>query len=167
MGTRGLFLEAAFGLLLLSIPLLAFPAMLYLPCAYIFVGKFLFGPAISALYRDPDTCSGKGLDQRGGNSMKTLRSFLATTTLFAISSAGWLYGYSVQVRGKGILVDGKPFTVKGMHTVPGVREQDLRLIRSMNVNTIFVSDPPTYVLRPRAASRSLREWVAWGSSPQA
>jgi GT2 family glycosyltransferase len=51
----GLLLEAAFGLLLLCIPLLLFPPMLYLPCAYIFVGKFLFGPAISLLYRDPGT----------------------------------------------------------------------------------------------------------------
>jgi hypothetical protein len=51
----GLRLEAAFGVVLLSIPLFVFPPLLYLPCAYIFVGKFLFGPAISVLYRDPST----------------------------------------------------------------------------------------------------------------
>lgn len=45
-------LEAIFGLVLLLVPLVAFPPMLYLPCAYVFVGKFLFGPAISLLYRD-------------------------------------------------------------------------------------------------------------------
>jgi len=48
-------LEAAFGIALLSVPLFIFPPLLYLPCAYIFVGKFLFGPAISVLYRDPTT----------------------------------------------------------------------------------------------------------------
>ena len=50
----GLFLEAAFGIALLSVPLFVFPPVLYLPCAYIFVGKFLFGPAISLFYRDQE-----------------------------------------------------------------------------------------------------------------
>lgn len=47
-----LVIEAVLGLLLLLVPLFVFPPMLYLPCAYIFVGKFLFGPTISLLYRD-------------------------------------------------------------------------------------------------------------------
>jgi hypothetical protein len=44
--------EAIFGLVLLLAPLITFPALLYFPCTYVFVGKFLFGPAISLLYRD-------------------------------------------------------------------------------------------------------------------
>lgn len=47
-----LLLEAIFGLALFTAPLLSFPAVLYLPCAYVFAGKFLFGPAIAIAYRD-------------------------------------------------------------------------------------------------------------------
>jgi len=68
----------------------------------------------------------------------------------------------VEVRGKAIYVDERPFTVKGIYfgpwragTGPGKGypyptaeqiEQDLLLIRSLNVNTILVTDPPGYVL---------------------
>lgn len=47
--------EACFGLALLSVPLLTMPAVLYMPCSYLFVGKFLFGPAMSVLYDDEKT----------------------------------------------------------------------------------------------------------------
>ena len=47
-----LLLEAAFGLTLLSVPLVYFPELLFLPCWFLFAGKFLFGPALSLLYRD-------------------------------------------------------------------------------------------------------------------
>lgn len=50
-----LFLEAAFGLLLLSVPIIYMPELLFLPCWFLFAGKFLFGPALSLVYRDdPD-----------------------------------------------------------------------------------------------------------------
>jgi 1,2-diacylglycerol 3-beta-glucosyltransferase len=51
-GHRTLVGEACFGLALLSVPLLTVPAVLYMPCSYLFVGKFLFGPAMSLLYDD-------------------------------------------------------------------------------------------------------------------
>jgi hypothetical protein len=47
-----LFAEAAFGLLLLAVPILYFPELLYFPCWFLFAGKFLFGPALSLIYRD-------------------------------------------------------------------------------------------------------------------
>jgi hypothetical protein len=47
-----LFAEAGFGLALLGVPILYLPELLYLPCWFLFAGKFLFGPALSALYRD-------------------------------------------------------------------------------------------------------------------
>ena len=47
-----LFGEAAFGLLLLIVPLAYFPELLFLPCWYLFAGKFLFGPGLSLLYQD-------------------------------------------------------------------------------------------------------------------
>jgi len=47
-----LLLEAGFGLALMSVPLIYFPELLFLPCWFLFAGKFLFGPALSLLYRD-------------------------------------------------------------------------------------------------------------------
>jgi 1,2-diacylglycerol 3-beta-glucosyltransferase len=47
-----LFVEAAFGLVLLMIPIIYLPELLYLPCWFLFAGKFLFGPALSLVYRD-------------------------------------------------------------------------------------------------------------------
>src|SRR4030095_2377707 len=51
-GNLGLIVEALYGILLLSIPAISFPALMYLPCSYLFGGKFLFGPTISILYDD-------------------------------------------------------------------------------------------------------------------
>jgi 1,2-diacylglycerol 3-beta-glucosyltransferase len=47
-----LFAEAAFGLMLLAVPIMLLPELLYLPCWFLFAGKFLFAPALSLLYRD-------------------------------------------------------------------------------------------------------------------
>jgi cellulose synthase/poly-beta-1,6-N-acetylglucosamine synthase-like glycosyltransferase len=52
---RFLVAEACFGLALLCVPLFSVPAVLYMPCTYLFVGKFLFGPAMSVLYDDNRT----------------------------------------------------------------------------------------------------------------
>ena len=47
--------EAAFGLSLLLVPIIYLPELLYFPCWFVFGGKFLFGPALSLVYRDdPD-----------------------------------------------------------------------------------------------------------------
>ncbi len=48
----GVMYEALFGLALLLAALALAPELLYQPCSYLFLGKFLFGPAISLLYRD-------------------------------------------------------------------------------------------------------------------
>jgi GT2 family glycosyltransferase len=47
-----LFGEAVFGVLLLIVPIIYLPELLYLPCWFLFAGKFLFGPALSLVYRD-------------------------------------------------------------------------------------------------------------------
>jgi 1,2-diacylglycerol 3-beta-glucosyltransferase len=48
----GLLAESIFGVALLAVPIVYFPELLYLPCWFLFAGKFLFGPALSLLYRD-------------------------------------------------------------------------------------------------------------------
>lgn len=68
----------------------------------------------------------------------------------------------IRVQDRKILVDGKPFYVKGIHYGPWrpktgpnkgyafpsaeLVEQDLALIRSANANAILLHDPPPYVL---------------------
>lgn len=44
--------EASFGVVLLAVPVAYLPEILYLPCWFLFAGKFLFGPALSLTYRD-------------------------------------------------------------------------------------------------------------------
>jgi cellulose synthase/poly-beta-1,6-N-acetylglucosamine synthase-like glycosyltransferase len=159
----GLLGEALFGLLLLCVPLLTDFPMIYFPCFYLFAGKFLFGPAISVLYEDQ-----RQQPQRRIHARK-IALFATAALLFAIpaalvvlvrASAGEAPG--VQIRGKTLYVDGKPFLIKGMHygpwrpgtgpnknypyPAPGLIDSDLKLIREMNVNTILVVDPPNYVL---------------------
>jgi len=69
---------------------------------------------------------------------------------------------NVEVRGEHLVVDGRSLLVKGVHygpwrpgTGPGKDypypsrqdvEEDLRIIRSLNANTILVFDAPAYVL---------------------
>jgi cellulose synthase/poly-beta-1,6-N-acetylglucosamine synthase-like glycosyltransferase len=60
-----LFAEAAFGLVLLLVPVLYFPELLYLPCWFLFAGKFLFGPALSLLYRDDSDATAKAVAAPG------------------------------------------------------------------------------------------------------
>ncbi len=58
-----LFAEASFGLVVLVVPILYLPELLYLPCWFLFAGKFLFGPALSLIYRDhPYDASASSLD---------------------------------------------------------------------------------------------------------
>ena len=47
-----LFVEAAFGLALVAIPLACFPELLDAPCWTLAAAKFLFGPAVAVIYRD-------------------------------------------------------------------------------------------------------------------
>lgn len=155
--------EALFGLVLLCVPLLTNFPMIYFPCFYLFAGKFLFGPAISVLYQEQQS------QVSGTIRPWKIARFATAALLFAIpavlfvhtrASAGTVPG--VQVQGKALYVDGKPFLVKGTHygpwrpgtgpnknypyPAPELIDSDLKLIQQLNVNTILVVDPPSYVL---------------------
>jgi hypothetical protein len=162
----GVLYEALFGLGLLLTSLVLAPELLYQPCSYLFLGKFLFGPAISLLYRDHEsdmarkpTWAGNAAASPSGSTFLGLGLvavlILANPTVVKASS-------SVSISGKQILVEGRPFLVKGMHygpwrpgtgpgktypyPSPGDVDSDLRLIGKLNVNTILVYDPPQYLL---------------------
>lgn len=155
--------EALFGLVLLCVPLLKNFPMIYFPCFYLFAGKFLFGPAISVLYDDQRRQTSARIHARKIVPFATAALLFAIPTALIVhvrASAGDAPG--VQIRGKAIYVDGRPFLIKGMHygpwrpgtgpnknypyPAPELIDSDLKLIREMNVNTILVVDPPSYVL---------------------
>jgi hypothetical protein len=179
--------EALFSLLLLLTPLLTVPALLWLPSAYFFGGKFLFSPAILRVYDD----------HAGHRPWKPLRlrpvaaivlaAFLATSLWVAVAPPPVSTApHAVEVRGKALLVDGRPFEVKGVHYGPwrpgtgptkgypypaaDLVSQDLSLIRDLHANTIVVVDPPDYVL-DLAERYSLKviyafylDWWAFGTA---
>jgi GT2 family glycosyltransferase len=160
----GLVAEACYGTLLLSIPALSFPQLLFLPCSFLFAGKFLFGPAMSIVYDDHATrITRKWKLSRVPIGMVfvlmiVLLSFYRPSHAQHASTAG----HRIEIRGKDLYVDGGKFQVKGVHygpwrpgtgpnkgyPYPGPNEieQDFRLIDKLNTNTILVFDPPEYVL---------------------
>ena len=163
-GNMGLLPEAFYGALLLSIPALSFPALLYLPCSYLFAGKFLFGPAMSLLYDDHAT--------RIVPKWKFSRTFIVITLTVVVVSMSFLgpsqaqqvstANRRIEINHKDLYVDGAKFQVKVIHygpwrpgtgpnkgypyPSPKEIEEDLGLINKLNANTILVFDAPGYVL---------------------
>jgi len=160
LGWSELWFEITFGLSCLIVPLMTDPSPLYFPCAYLFLGKFLFTPAISALYQDHEAVRTPRLA-----SVAVIRRSLPLIALAAVLGVG---AGNVQAEdpapaeSKRLYVDGREFTVRGVHygpwrpgtgpnkqypyPGPDLIEQDLRVIRTLNANTIEVYDPPGYVL---------------------
>ena len=160
----GLVAEAFYGTLLLSVPALSFPALMYLPCAYLFAGKFLFGPALSVLYDDdarrivPKWKFSRAL-------ILTIFAVVAVSVFFLVPSQAQRSSqnnHRIEINGKDLYVDGSKFQVKGIHygpwrpgtgpnkgypyPSPKEIEEDFRLIDKLNANTILVYNAPAYVL---------------------
>src|SRR2546422_4712566 len=107
-GNMRLLPEALYGALLLCVPALSFPALMYLPCSYLFAGKFLFGPAISVLYDDHAT--------RIVPQWKFSRALIAT--IFAVVAVSMFFlvpsqaqhssksNHRIEINGKNLYVDG-------------------------------------------------------------
>jgi GT2 family glycosyltransferase len=156
--------EAAYGASLLLVPLLAHSPVVYLPAFYLFAGKFLWGPTMSIMYDDerqtvrpPPVQRMRWVAQVG-----VLVLLVAIPSVFMRQHVGARERQGVEIRGASLLVDGRPFQVRGMHYGPwrpgtgpnkgypypsvGQIDSDLILIKSLHVNTIFVVDPPGYVL---------------------
>jgi cellulose synthase/poly-beta-1,6-N-acetylglucosamine synthase-like glycosyltransferase len=155
--------EALFGLVLLCVPLLTKFPLIYFPCFYLFAGKFLFGPAISVLYEEQPSRLPRAIGPSRVAPFVTAALLVAIPVFLLVharASTGASLG--VQIQGKALYVDGKPFLVKGMHygpwrpgtgpnknypyPAPELIDSDLELIRQLNVNTILMVDPPGYAL---------------------
>ncbi len=163
--------ESAFGALLFVIPLAIRPEILMAPSSQIFVAIFLFSPLVHRFYRGARTAPGF-VRSRSPRKWRTTLMWTASTVLaMAMASLAVTTGRDhpdaarkrVEVRGDSLLVDGKPFVVKGIHYspwLPGtgpaggsawhggeVVERDMVLLRSLNVNTLLVHDAPAEVVR--------------------
>lgn len=146
--------DALFGLLLLGVPAIGFPALLASPATYLWTGKFLFAPALHTAYRERRT--------RESRSVAVVRAGVtaAVVCLCVLPLAG--AEAAVDIQDRNLRVDGQPFAVAGVHygawrlgtgpnkdypyPAPPLVEEDLRLIRQLNANTILVVDAPAYVV---------------------
>jgi hypothetical protein len=160
-GEAALFAEAVFGFLLLVVPLWLLPQLLWVPSAYLFAGKFLFAPSIGRWYHHDWHWQVTSRHRFG-----VAATAASVIVLIAMLTPG--VGHSaaasdaVEIRGKNLYVDGRPFLVKGVHygpwrpgTGPGKQypypdraaiDGDLTLLGTLGANTILVFDPPDYVL---------------------
>lgn len=94
--------------------------------------------------------------------MKSSRGLYALLICLGLCARADTVAHTVQIHGKSLVVDGRPFIVRGVHygpwrpgTGPGKGypypspenvQEDLRIIHSLNANTILVYNPPGYVL---------------------
>ena len=168
----------AVGFVFLMVPLLLQPQLLLFPLTWIFVGKYLFVPSVAAHYvRRP---AGAAMTTEAGRAKRVA---VASAWLLWLLSAGVVAApvstradatpdsADVEVQGSEILVEGRPFLVRGVHyspwrpgtgpgrgfDYPGDAElaEDLDLIRELHANTILVYDAPRRLL-DLAAQRGLR-----------
>ena len=99
---------------------LAFPTLLYLPCVYLFAGKFLFAPTMSALYDDFAVwVTPKWTIKRGVAAAFigiAITSFFVSTHSEAQRTS--TPGSHVEARDKSLYLDGTRFEVKGIHYGP-------------------------------------------------
>lgn len=100
---RALLGEALFGLLLLAIPLVTLPAFLYIPCLYLFAGKFLLGPAL-VLFYDDHTRARRPIPPQ------------LVRTFGLVLSAGLGMGVTLAVRQHWV----GPFHLQDSRTMPGI-----------------------------------------------
>jgi GT2 family glycosyltransferase len=118
--TWPLLAEAVFGALLLCVPLLGKGSVLYFPCFYLFGGKFLFAPAIALFYRDPQQPVVPSPRTRSlkATQVATLACSIVVAVAVFQSRAHTATRPGVEIRGKELYVDGRPFAVKGVHYGP-------------------------------------------------
>jgi cellulose synthase/poly-beta-1,6-N-acetylglucosamine synthase-like glycosyltransferase len=183
---RSMLVEAAFGVAILVVPLWQFPELLLSPLTFLIAGKFLLLPTIGELYQDgvrvePRRVAVPGLLGRvlRVGSLLCLASMLVGQTRPAAGAA--LRADRVGIRGDQLLVDGKPYVVKGIHygpwrpgTGPGRSpyptraqlEQDLDLVAGLHANTIFAFDVPRELLDVALARKLLVMCGFWLKWPQ-
>ncbi len=176
-GGGALLAEALFGAALLLVPLFKFPLLLLSPLTFVIAAKFLFIPTMGLVYRDEEDAA-RPAPFRVPRLAAAYASVVLVLVLLSAHPGPSARG-SVEVRGKELLVDGSPFTVRGIHyspwrpgTGPGrspypgpdLVEEDLQWVDRLHANTLLAFDPPGHVL-DAAARHRLRVlhvfWIEW------
>jgi hypothetical protein len=179
-------LESTFGLMLFAVPAIAAPVTLCQPSLYLFAAVFLLSPLVTWLYvpahrerplrsmlaavlnravpRMPAFARAPAFARMHRTMIISLIAGVATAPLFLTihSHASASMSCRVAIHGDRILVDDRPFQVKGVHYSPwlpgtgpmkqypwpdeAVVDRDLDLIRALGANTILVHDAPRSLL---------------------
>jgi GT2 family glycosyltransferase len=169
--------ESLFGLLLFLVPAVFCPAVLWQPSMYLFVTVFLCTPWVGVMYAPsglPDRLPGKGIARplRAGRSgsgrflggptfwlaLIILAVLAASLATIRRAGASGPRASRVAIEGDRILLDERPFMVRGIHYSPwppGTGPQkdhawpdeetvtrDLATIQALGANTILVHDAP-------------------------
>jgi hypothetical protein len=128
-------LESLFGLLLVLVPALLSPPVLWQPSMYLFATVFLCAPFVALLYVPARAPAGGGPVPPGGarGAARRFRAASATRVVIvlaavlalalpflaqACATAAPQRSEGVAVEGDRILVDGEPFPIRGVHYSP-------------------------------------------------
>jgi len=161
--SQNIFAEVIFGGILFLVPLFKFPSILFLPCSYLFAGKFLFVPGFYTLYDD--------IHERIKSKINWAITTVSMVVIYVISimmisamsrPSALPNSEKLEIKGKDIYLDGNKFIIRGIqyspwrsgtgpnknypYPAPNLIAQDLTLISKMHVNTILVYDAPAFVL---------------------
>jgi hypothetical protein len=169
--------ESLFGLLLFLVPAVFCPVVLWQPSMYLFATVFLLTPWMGMTYVPsglPDRTPGDGIVRpprpaRSGFGRHLGRPMIwlaliilavlaASLATIRRAGASGPQAARLTIEGERLLVDGKPFLVRGIHYSPwppGTGPQkdytwpdettvarDLAMIRALGANTILVHDAP-------------------------
>ncbi|HTI11835.1 MAG TPA: glycosyltransferase family 2 protein, partial [Puia sp.] len=163
----GMLIEALFGIVLFLPTLFYNSTLLFLPSSYLFIGKFMFVPALYLFYDDRRRqlkSPSQKISFKLGRAFFLIATLLILTPLLGKANGG--HGAPdqkvIEIKGKSVYVNGKQFTVQGInyspwrpgtgpnknypYPSPTLINEDLKIIQKLHANTILVYDPPAYVL---------------------
>jgi cellulose synthase/poly-beta-1,6-N-acetylglucosamine synthase-like glycosyltransferase len=181
--------ESLFGLLLFLVPALFCPAVLWQPSMYLFATVFLLSPWMGLTYVPsslPDRPRGNGIIPPPGSASSGSGRLLGRPVIwiplatlavlvFVLMTIRWAgasgpQAARVAIEGDSILLDGRPFLVRGIHYSPWppgtgptkdyawpderAVARDLATIQALGANTILVHDAPPSIF-PQAGRRGL------------
>ena len=190
--------EALLGFLLVAVPWLAASPSLDFPATYLFVATLLFSPLTFAAYRES---AAREEQVRREPAAPELRRIAGMVGIVAAAAAALMWPLAapsaasgmpagpaprVRVAGDRLMVDGRPFQVRGVHYSPwppgtgpdghtpyparSLVERDLDAIRALDANAVLVHDAPGWVVdcaRARGLAIIYAFDLAWNDTSQA
>jgi hypothetical protein len=167
--------EFALGLSLFMVPWMCGSAELLSPSTYLFIATFLFAPLTFAGFREHATSEPADVGGFAGGffvlrrwRLRLVSAAAAGIALIAVPAilradvpTGDAATPAITVSGDQLLLDGKPFQVRGIHYSPWgpgtgpdgnhaypsreVVSADLKRIKALGVNTVYIHSAPGWV----------------------